>query len=112
MSVGNCTECKVRRDLHWEVQYRKSLHARAVERASRWREKADALGAQVRAQAAEIKRLSGQLEAAKARLAWAQHQLFGRKTERTESSAFFTACPCTASKKRSRWKTLRSRRGH
>ena len=87
MSVGNCTECKVRWDLHWEVQFRKSLHARAVERASRWQKKARALGAQVRAQAAEIKRLSEQLEATKAHLAWTQHQLFGRKTERTESSS-------------------------
>jgi transposase len=85
MSAGNCTDCKVRWDLHWEVQYRKALHARAAERASRWREQAHALRQQVRSQAAENKRLSGQLEAAKARLAWMQQQLFGRKTERTES---------------------------
>jgi len=87
MSVEDCTACKVRWDLQWEVQYRKSLHARAVERASRRQEEARALRAQVRSQAAEIKRLSEQLEATKARLAWAQHQLFGRKTERTDSSA-------------------------
>lgn len=86
MNVGNCTDCKVRWDLHWEVEYRKSLHARAVERASRWREQARALRQQVRSQAAENKRLSEQLEATKARLAWTQHQLFGRKTERTDSS--------------------------
>jgi len=87
MSVGNCETCVVRWDLHWEVQYRKSLHARAVERASRWREEARALGQQVRTQAAENKRLSGQLEAAKAQLVSLRHQLFGRKTERTGRSS-------------------------
>jgi transposase len=69
------------------VGYRKSLHARAVERASRWQEKARVLSAEVRAQATEIKRLSKQLEAPKAHLAWAQHQLLGRTTERTDGSA-------------------------
>ncbi len=36
MDVGNCTDCKAREDLHWEVEFRKSLHVRAVERESRW----------------------------------------------------------------------------
>lgn len=86
MDVGNCTDCQALRDLHWQVQCRKSLHGRAVERERRWRCRAREVEKQLRAQRAENQRLSGQLEAAKRQLVLLRQQLFGRKTERAKPS--------------------------
>jgi transposase len=86
MDVGNCTDCQVRRDLHWEVQCSKSLHARAVERASRWRQRAKEAEKRLRAETAETERLRQQLEVAKRHLVLLRQQQFGRKTERTKPS--------------------------
>jgi hypothetical protein len=86
MDVGNCADCQALRDLHWDVQLRKSLHGRAVERERRWRRKAKEAEKQLRAQTAETERLAGQLEAAKAELVLLRQQWFGRKTERTKGA--------------------------
>ena len=87
MDVGSCESCQACRDLRWEVQYRQSLHARALERESRWRKKAEKSDREARALAAELQRLSERLEASEARVAWLEQQVFGRKTEQTAVSA-------------------------
>jgi transposase len=86
MDVGDCTDCQALRDLHWDVQLRKSLHGRAVERERRWQRRAKEAEKQLRAQTAETERLAGQLEAAKAELVLLRQQWFGRRTERTKGS--------------------------
>ena len=86
MNVGKCENCKVLRDLRWEVQYRKSLHVRASKRESNWREKARELGKRTIFQDARIKELCEQQEALKTQMVLMRKQLFGRKTEQTKLS--------------------------
>ena len=70
-------EIELRRQAHyWRAQ-----HARATEREAAWKDKAQRLEQVVRRQQAQIAELTGELEAAKARIAWLERQVFGRKSE-------------------------------
>ena len=82
-----CENCVLVRDLRWEVASRKSLHARALQRESSWREKARELEQRTRLQEVRIRELAQQHEALKAKLALMHQQLFGSKTERTKDGA-------------------------
>jgi transposase len=70
-------EIEVRQQAHyWRAQ-----HARAIEREAAWKQKAQQLEQVVRRQQAQIAELAGELEAAKARIAGLEKQVFGRKSE-------------------------------
>ena len=72
--------------LRQQARYWRSQHARAVEREAEWKAKAQQLAAESRQRDATIARLSQQVEALKARVAWLARQVFGRKTEATDDS--------------------------
>ncbi len=64
-----------------QAHYWRAQHARAIEREAAWKQKAQPLEQVVRRQQAQIAELTGVLEAAKARIAWLEKQVFGRKSE-------------------------------
>ncbi|MEE9295707.1 MAG: Druantia anti-phage system protein DruA [Phycisphaerae bacterium] len=68
-------------ELRQQAHYWQAQHARAVEREAAWKDKAQQLEQVVRRQQARIAELTGELEAAKARIAWLEKQVFGRKSE-------------------------------
>ncbi len=68
-------------ELRQQAHYYRSLHARAVEREAAWKDKAQRLEEVVRRQQAQIAELTREVEAAKARIAWLEQQVFGRKSE-------------------------------
>ncbi len=68
-------------DQRQQVNYWRAMHARAVERESLWKEKAEHLEAVVRRQEVQLREQSGQIEALKAKVSWLQQQVFGRKSE-------------------------------
>ncbi len=80
-------EAEEQRDLHWQAQYYRALHARSVRREAPWREEALELRRVVRRQETRIKELSQELEETRARTAWLERQLFGEKSERSKGSA-------------------------
>ncbi len=72
--------------LRQEAHYWRALHARAVEREAAWKEKAGQLEQIVRDQAAQIAELTRENDALKARVAWLEQQVFGRKSEQTRNA--------------------------
>ncbi len=68
-------------ELRQQAHYWRAQHARATEREAAWKQKAQPLEQVVRGQQAQIAELTGELEAAKARIAWLEKQVFGRKSE-------------------------------
>jgi len=58
------------------------MHARACEREAFWKERAQKLKITNREQGAQINQLLQEKEKLKARIAWLEQQLFGRKSER------------------------------
>ena len=68
-------------DQRQQVNYWRAMHARAIERESLWKEKAEHLEAVVRRQEVQLREQSGQIEALKAKVSWLQQQVFGRKSE-------------------------------
>jgi transposase len=73
-------------DLHQQVNYWQSMHARAVERESFWKAKAQELEAIVRGQEVQLKVQAEQIEALKAKVCLLQQQVFGQKSEQTGAS--------------------------
>lgn len=73
-------------ELRQQANYWRAQHQRAVQREAAWRQKAGELERTTREQAAQIRQLSGQIEALKARLALLSRQVFGRKSEKTDDS--------------------------
>ncbi len=67
--------------LRQQAHYWRALHARATEREAAWKDKAQGLEQVVRGRQAQIAKLTGELEAAKARIAWLENQVLGRKSE-------------------------------
>jgi transposase len=84
MNLEKCKDCETCRDLHWEVQYRRSMHARSMERESSLRDRNAELDRDLRRTKSEVAELTKQNEAMKAKLAWMQQQLFGCKTEQSQ----------------------------
>lgn len=70
-------------DLHQQVAYWQSMHARAVEREAFWKAKAQELEAIVRRQEVQLKAQADQIEALKAQVCLLQQQVFGQKSEQT-----------------------------
>ena len=68
-------------ELRQQAHYWRAQHARAIEREAAWKQKAQQLEPVVRRQQAQIAELTGELEAAKARIARLEKQAFGRKSE-------------------------------
>lgn len=68
-------------ELRQQINYWCSQHRRAVAREAGWKAKALELEKVVRNQEAQITELNQQIEALKAKVAWFQRQLFGRKSE-------------------------------
>jgi transposase len=73
-------------EFHWQAQYYRAQHARAVQREAAWKKEALALREVVRQQAAQIKELNRQVEQLTARVGWLEQQLFGRKSEQTQQT--------------------------
>ncbi len=68
-------------ELRQQAHYWRALHARATEREEAWKEKAQKLERVVRRQQSQIAKLTGELETTKAKIAWLEKQVFGRKSE-------------------------------
>lgn len=68
-------------ELRQQAHYWRALHARATEREEAWKDKSQKLEQVVRRQQAQIAKLTGELETTKARIAWLEKQVFGRKSE-------------------------------
>lgn len=73
--------------LRQEAHYWRALHARAIEREAAWKQRVEQLERIVREQAAQIVELTRENEALKARVAWLEQQVFGRKSEQTPDAA-------------------------
>jgi len=73
-------------ELRQQVCYWRAQHARALERAIAWGKKARRLERLTRKQQAQIAELIQENEALKAKVSQLQKQVFGRKSEQTESS--------------------------
>ncbi|MCL0079241.1 IS66 family transposase [Dehalococcoidia bacterium] len=71
-------------ELRWQINYWRAQHTRAVERETVWKEKAQQLQQLVLQQKVQITELNQQIEALKAKVAWLQQQMFGRKSEQTK----------------------------
>ncbi|GFP37959.1 hypothetical protein HKBW3S44_01639, partial [Candidatus Hakubella thermalkaliphila] len=78
-------------ELRRQINYWRAQHTRAVERQAIWKEKAQELEQMVRQQEAQIteliqqnETLTQQIQALKAKVAWLQQQMFGRKSEQTK----------------------------
>lgn len=71
--------------LRQEAHYWKTLHARAIEREGLWRKKACELEKIVRHEKAQTRRLTQYIEVLESRIVLLQKQVFGRKTEKTQS---------------------------
>lgn len=84
MNLKKNQDCPNCGDLHWEAQYRRSMHARSMERESALRARNAALDRDLRLVQCEVAELRGQNEALKSKLVWMQQQLFGRKTEQSK----------------------------
>jgi len=69
-------------ELRAQTHYWRAMHARASEREAFWKEKAQKLETTNREQGAQINQLLQEKEKLKARIAWLEQQLFGRKSER------------------------------
>ena len=70
-------------ELRQQAHYWRAQHARATEREAVWKDKAVRLERVVREQSARIAELTQQLETDRARVAWLEQQVFGRKSEQT-----------------------------
>lgn len=73
-------------DLRAEANYWKAMHARACERETRWKQRAHELEAALGEREGHLSKLSKENEELKAKLAWLQQQLFGRKSEKKKGS--------------------------
>jgi len=73
-------------ELRRQANYWQAQHRRAVQREATWTEKAREFERVAREQATQIRELTGQIEALKAKLALLSRQVFGRKSEKTEDS--------------------------
>lgn len=83
-------------DLRQQAHYWRALHARATEREAAWKDKAQRLEQVVRRQQAQIAELTGELQASKARIAWLEQQVFGRKSEQCPKPEPDQAAPTAA----------------
>lgn len=73
-------------ELQWRVGHYQSLHSRAVERERIWKQKVEELQQITRQQQERIQALLGENEKLRARQAWLEQQIFGRKTEQTQDN--------------------------
>lgn len=73
-------------ELRQQANYWRAQHARALERATGWEEKARHFERLFRQQQAQIAELIQENEVLKAKVSQLQKQVFGRKSEQTESS--------------------------
>ena len=87
MTSQSCDIDKALIDQRQQVNYWRAMHARAVERESLWKEKAEHLEAVVRRQEDQLGEQCGQIEALKAKVSWLQQQVFGRKSEESSGSS-------------------------
>ena len=79
------TTCKDERILlRQQAHYWKTQHQRAIQRESEWKEKACQYEKITKQQELKIAELTQENEALKAKIAWLQQQLFGRKSEQTK----------------------------
>ena len=74
-------------DLRQQINYWRAMHARAVEREALWKETAQPLEAVVRRQEVQLREQAEQIEALKAKVAWLQQQVFGRKSEESKAAS-------------------------
>ncbi len=81
MLAGDAETRGLEVELRQQAHYYKALHARAVEREAAWKHKAQELEQIVRRQQAQIAELTQELETTRARIAWLEQQVFGRKSE-------------------------------
>ena len=72
-------------ELRQQAHFWRAQHARAVEREAAGKEKAEQLRQVVRRQQNQITELTEKLQAAKARIAWLEQQVFGQKSEHCTS---------------------------
>lgn len=75
------------RKLHCDLGYYKAMHARAVERETILKQRVCELEERCARQEERIKELLHSDEKLRARVAWLEQQLFGRKSERTKGEA-------------------------
>jgi len=73
-------------ELKQQAQYWRAQHARAVEREAVWKEKVRQLEEIVGRQEKLIKEQAGKIKALEAKVVLLQHQVFGRKSEKTKGS--------------------------
>ena len=84
----DCAEpCSLVIELRRQAHYWRAMHARAVQREAVASAKVQQLEQIVRDQQTQIADLTRQLEALKAKVAWLQQQVFGRKSEQTLDAA-------------------------
>jgi transposase len=83
MSVQNVTINQSPINLRQQAHYWRTQHARALKREGAWKEKALQREALAKEQAAKIAEQGQQIEVLKARIAWLQQQVFGRKGEQS-----------------------------
>ena len=74
-------------DLRQQVNYWQTMHARAVERETFWKAKAQQLEAVVGRQEVQLKEQAEQIEALKAKVCLLQQQVFGQKSEQRQVQA-------------------------
>jgi transposase len=84
MSTANLDIDKTLFDLRQQVNYWQTMHTRAVERETLWKQKAQELEAVVHGQELQLKAQAEQIEALTAKVAWLQQQVFGQKSEQTQ----------------------------
>lgn len=71
-------------DLHQQINYWKTQHARAVERETQWKKEAQELEKTVKCQCLKISDFIKQVEELKAQIVWLKQRLFGQKTEQSK----------------------------
>ena len=86
MAIECAAEQREYIELRQQAHYWRAQHARAIEREAAWKEKALYLETRNRQQEEQIKELSVQVEALKAKILQLQQQLFGRKSEQTKDA--------------------------
>jgi len=73
-------------ELRQQAHYWRTMHDRALQRESVWKEKVAALEGVIKAQKAELAERTEEIETLKARVAWLERQVFGAKGEQSKDS--------------------------
>jgi transposase len=74
-------------ELRQQAHYWRTMHGRAAQRESVWKEKIARLKTLVRVQKTELSEATEVIEVLKARIAWLERQVFGGKGEQSKDSA-------------------------